>query len=140
MKFNHQSLGVYQPLDKVLDLFYLSLEAFIATTFKNSLMKKTLLCLYAYRIIGIIIFEVTKSSVVLFIFPNIFEIIYIFYLFLVKLFRKDIFKLKLLVIIFITLLISKLFHEYLLHINVTHPWNQNQFLRQLIDIDQSILK
>lgn len=42
----------YQPLDKTLDLYYMSLEALVALRWKNEKVKIATLALFFYRLLG----------------------------------------------------------------------------------------
>lgn len=78
------AIGDYQPIDKLLDMYYLSLLAFVGLRFKNLLVRNLLIALFIYRLIGFILFEITHAQQLLFIFPNIFENFFFFYLILKK--------------------------------------------------------
>src|SRR5688500_10822090 len=61
MVLETESFKHYQYLDKTLDLYYLGLEAYIASTWKNQLVKKTALVLFAIRFTGTILFLLTLN-------------------------------------------------------------------------------
>lgn len=133
--FENGDLSSYQSLDKILDLFYLTMELLVVFSWQNKIAKNSAVVLYLYRFIGIILFEVTQNKLMLVIFPNIFEYFFLIYLILLKL-KKDIFFKPVAVFCFIILLaFPKLFHEYLLHINTTHPWTKNKYVSRIIDPD-----
>jgi hypothetical protein len=126
----------YQSLDKLLDLFYLSLEAYIVYHWKNRLARLYALVLFLYRLAGLIIFEITRVEAVLVIFPNVFEYFFLFYLVLSKFLKKELFTRPaiLLTLVFI-LTFLKVPHEYLLHINTTQPWSKNKYVKELLNPD-----
>lgn len=130
------SLENYQIWDKLLDLTYLSTEAYIALSWKNKLVSRIALVLFIYRLIGIITFEIFQQKPILVMFPNVFEPFYLIYLLHLYIFKKDFFKsLKLIGSIVFMITILKLGHEYLLHINTTHPWSENKYIQKIIDPD-----
>jgi hypothetical protein len=78
--FTNLDLSGYQSYDKALDVYYLSI-AYIAT-----LRNWTSLSafgvgyfLYYYRLVGVVLFELTQLRWVLFVFPNTFEYFFDFY-------------------------------------------------------------
>lgn len=121
--FNPEFLDAYQSLDKWLDLYYLSFEAFVVYLWKNLTLKKAILGLFVYRVLGIILFQTTGNEVILFLFPNFFEVIFLYYL---------IFKGRWKAILGLGV-IWKVYQEYYLHIVkpdnwFTHTW---EFIRGL---------
>ncbi len=134
--FDPHNIKYYQSVDKLLDAYYLSIEAYVFTRTKNKLVKVTALALFFYRLIGMAAFEITQSKELLVIFPNTFEYIYLIYLTQLKLFKKDLLEKRYLFLISLFLIIStKVFHEYLLHINKVHPWSVNKYVKMIIDPD-----
>ena len=121
--FNHGNLEHYQEMDKILDMYYLSIEAYVTASFKNRTVKKTLFALYIYRFLGFILFTFTQNIWVLLIFPNVFEALFIFYLASKRIFKKDIIpSFKSLIPILLILFILKLIHEYFIHITTVEKW------------------
>lgn len=118
----------YHTLDKYLDVYYLSMELYVSLFWKNKLAKGTSVVLFLYRIFGVILFEITKIRLFLFLFPNLFENFYLFYLAYKKLVRKDpITSFRNLFIILFILLIPKMVQEYILHFALFQPWNWIKF-------------
>ena len=71
----------YSQWDKWLDLwFYGALAAYIFTTFEPSSIKTLLLGLFFYRLIGNVLFALTKKEWFLFLFPNIFTDFFLLWL------------------------------------------------------------
>lgn len=70
----------YQAWDKLLDIYYLSLLALIVCRWRESAAKWLGLGLYAYRLFGITLMELTGERQLLMLFPNVFENFVIFYL------------------------------------------------------------
>jgi hypothetical protein len=72
-------LDGYQSYDKALDVYYLSI-AYLSTlrNWTNQGAFRMSQFLYYYRMIGVILFELTQVRAVLFIFPNTFEYFFLF--------------------------------------------------------------
>ena len=64
----------YQSYDKSLDIYYLAIM-YMATmrNWVNPMAFKMSFFLYYYRLVGVVIFELTQVRAILFIFPNTFE-------------------------------------------------------------------
>ena len=62
----------YQRLDKLCDLVYLAIFLIVALRWRD-LERGIALALFAYRMIGEAVFELTGERTVLLIFPNVFE-------------------------------------------------------------------
>ncbi len=130
------NLSHYQQIDKILDLYYLSLELYVFTRIRNNLVKYSAISLFFYRLVGIITFELTSQKSLLVYFPNTFEYIYLAYLIQFKVFNRTLFRNNYFYIIFLSILIVlKIFHEYLLHMNTIHPWNENKYVKMIINPD-----
>lgn len=70
--------SVYHPLDKFLDIYYLTIECVIVYKFwKNPYARKTGLFLFGFRMVGFILFEITGIRQIFFFFPNVFEFFYL---------------------------------------------------------------
>ena len=114
----------YHRIDKLLDLYYLGLEAWVARCWTERIPRLTALGLFTVRVLGVIVFEVTNARPALFIFPNLFELWFLFYLLRNRFFpglklgtwRQTLFWL-------VILYIPKLGQEYLLHVAGARPWD-----------------
>lgn len=114
----------YHSIDKILDLYYLGLEAWVAMSWVERLPRLTAIALFAYRVIGVILLEITNWRPVLFVFPNLFEHWFLFVLIRNRWFPKlrlDTWK-QVALWLFI-LYIPKLGQEYLLHVAEAQPWD-----------------
>ena len=125
----------YQALDKILDLFYMSIFLFVALRWKNFLSKIAIF-LFIFRLVGLLIFEITQERIFLLIFPNVFEFWFILVSGL-KLFLKEKTVLKPKIIIG-SLVFSaglKIFHEWVLHgIKFFDQWGFFEFINLLFDV------
>lgn len=112
-----EAFPLYQYLDKTLDLFYLGLEAYIASSWKNKTLRDTALVLFTLRFIGTILFYIFHNPLILVLFPNVFEWFYLSVLILLR-FNKEYFliKYKNVINLIAILLCIKLVHEYYLHV------------------------
>lgn len=73
-------LDGYQGYDKALDVYYLAI-AYISTlrNWTNAFAFRVGRFLFYYRLVGVALFELTEWRVVLFLFPNTFEYVFIWY-------------------------------------------------------------
>ena len=63
----------YHTTDKLLDTYYLAIEWAVAFGWDNPYARWPALILFPYRVIGVLLFEVTNQRIMLFVFPNLFE-------------------------------------------------------------------
>jgi hypothetical protein len=113
----------YHNLDKLLDLYYLSICAYVSWTWRERVPRLIAIALFAYRVIGVALFEIFGWRPLLFIFPNLFENWFLFVLIVWRFFpnvRLDTWKRSLLWLL--VLYIPKLGQEYLLHVAEAQPW------------------
>ena len=114
----------YHSLDKVLDLYYLGLEAYVSLSWIERVPRLISISLFAFRVAGVALFETTGWRPLLFIFPNLFENWFLFVLIAWKFFpgvRLDTWRrcLGWLVVLYV----PKLGQEYLLHVAEAQPWS-----------------
>ena len=114
----------YAELDKLLDSYYLTIEAWVAFGWASPYARVTALALYVYRMVGVVLFEVTGVRVLLLIFPNQFENWWLYCVATERLFpalypRSQ----RTAAIPFVLLLIPKVAQEYLLHFEEVRPWD-----------------
>lgn len=124
--FAPEYLGDYQLIDKWLDLYYLLFEVYIVTLWKDQVFKRVTLGLFIFRLVGIVLFEITQDDKLLFLFPNFFEVMFLYYL---------IFKGRWPVIL-VLVFIWKIWQEYYLHMVqadswINHSWNYLKNLSNL---------
>ncbi len=112
----------YSALDKGLDMYYLAFS-FIISLRWHGLAKKTSIILFVYRLIGVALFEITHTRVLLFVFPNLFENWFLFWAARNRYFKKFQLTTKRLFIVLFILLVPKMAQEYLLHYMQATPWN-----------------
>ncbi len=114
----------YHQLDKVLDLYYLGLEAWVSLCWTEHLPRLASIALFSYRLFGVVLFEIFGARWLLFIFPNLFENWFLFVAgrdrFAAS-YRLD--TVRRVVGWLLVLYIPKIGHEYLLHVAEAQPWN-----------------
>ena len=78
--FTSLDLTGYQSYDKALDVYYLSI-AYVATlrNWTSLTAYSVSRFLYYYRLIGVVLFELTQVRLLLLVFPNTFEYFFDFY-------------------------------------------------------------
>ena len=125
----------YAQIDKWLDLWYLSLELVVVRRWTEPLVRRAATVLFAWRLIGVILFEITGSHPLLFVFPNLFENLYL-YVLIVRRFapRLEPRTGPQLALVLVLLFIPKAVQEYILHWEELHPWQwlRDTFIRPLI--------
>ncbi len=112
----------YSRIDKLLDTYFLSIMLFKSLKWEP-LAKATSICLFVYRFIGFVLFELTGLRWLLLVFPNLFEFFYLFWAARNHYFPKYELTKKRLAVILLLLLIPKLAQEYVLHYLKFGPWN-----------------
>lgn len=114
----------YHTIDKLLDLWYLGLEAWVAWNWTARIPRMVAIGLFTWRVVGVALFEVTNLRWMLFVFPNLFEHWYLFVLIVWKWFpqvKLDTWRRAILWLL--VLYIPKLGQEYLLHVSEAQPWD-----------------
>ncbi len=104
----------YHQLDKYLDTYYLGLEAIVAQRWL-ALPRWTATLLFGYRVIGVVLFEVTNVRLFLFVFPALFENFFLFYAVLLQFFPDYDLTPRRLAMWLAILLVPKMIQEYVLH-------------------------
>lgn len=114
---------MYQAWDKLLDLYYLAFAAFFAYKINDKYIRRVAMGLFAWRLVGVALLEVTQDRTLLLLFPNVFENFVIFYL-IYKLLEPNVAmprsKLATAMVV-IGLAIPKQLQEQYLHVTETYP-------------------
>ena len=114
----------YQPMDKWLDIYYLSFEVIVSWRWSNPLLRYTSISLFVYRFVGLVLFEVTGARIMFFIFPNLFENFFLYYVITAKYAPRLVpANPKQLILVLALLYIPKFGQEYLLHFTEAKPWS-----------------
>lgn len=107
----------YSRFDKFMDTYFYLILGYTLLSFKNIFVKKAALVLLGYRLAGVIIFELINFRPLLFIFPDLFIFLYMYYLIYKKITKKEPFSnFKSALPVLTILLIVKLAQEYMLHV------------------------
>jgi hypothetical protein len=116
--------GNYTQVDKLLDSYYLTLEAFVALSWTTAWARLPALALYVYRMTGVVLFETTDVRALLLVFPNLFENWWLYCLaverFWPRLYPRSP---RTTAVPLVLLLLPKLAQEYVLHYAEVQPWN-----------------
>lgn len=104
----------YQEFDKWLDQVYMLTFLIVALRWEPA-PRNVAVALYAYRMIGFIAFEMTGTREVLLVFPNVFELWFLFVAGLQFFKREFTYGTKNVALALAPLLAVKLFQEYVLH-------------------------
>src|SRR6266498_589168 len=114
----------YQLTDKLLDMYYLTLELIVVWRWQNGMIRKTAQYLYFWRLLGFITLEITRWAPVLILGPNVFENFFIFCLVVERYFPQFEINRKNLPIILIAITIPKIAQEYMIHVLDSRPYVQ----------------
>lgn len=73
-QFTDVNLDRYQTWDKALDIYYLAI-AYLAVlrNWTNGFAARVARFLWYFRLVGVVLFELFESRLLLFVFPNVFE-------------------------------------------------------------------
>lgn len=104
----------YQRFDKYVDLVYMATFAAVALRWSDP-VRAVLLGLFAFRMVGVAIFEVTGERGLLLFFPNLFEFLFVFVAAQRHWWPHFRYTRAALAVILPLLLIPKVFQEYALH-------------------------
>ena len=110
----------YHNLDKFFDTYYLAFEFIASRRWDDLLARKTAAALFAWRLAGFLIFEVTTFlgypfRAAFFLTPNVFEHFYLFTVFARKFSLEFKYTLKSLIIILLIVGIPKVAQEWFMH-------------------------
>jgi hypothetical protein len=121
---------LYAQLDKYLDTYYLALEVVVARRWQEVVPRRTAYLLFAWRLAGVVLFEITVSRPLLVVFPNLFENYFLYVLVARRWFPRFVPRtVAHSVIACLVLLIPKEIQEFVLHYEELHPW---QWLRETL--------
>ncbi len=104
----------YQQIDKILDSYYMALDLVVAQRWAG-LPRATASALFAYRMIGVAVFEITDARAILLVFPNVFEPFFLLNAWLVRFRPAYVLTPRRAAMWLAVFLVPKLAQEYLLH-------------------------
>jgi hypothetical protein len=111
----------YVVFDKTLDL-YVGMLGLIAARVWEPLIQRTMIGLWFWRIIGVILFLVFDQRYIFFFFPYVFDLFYLYYSYIVQ-YKPELKPTtpRQVATVVAILLIPKLMQEYFLHIIDSRP-------------------
>jgi hypothetical protein len=116
--------GHYHTTDKLLDTYYLSFELYVALRWRNLYARWVSALLFPYRMLGIVLFELTERRIMLFVFPNLFENWWLYCVVTMGAFpRLAPRSMRSTAVALLVLLAPKMGQEYLLHYAEAQPWD-----------------
>lgn len=118
----------YAQIDKWLDLYYLGLELVVVRRWPERLPRRAATGLFAWRLLGVVAFEISAYRPLLVVFPNLYENLYLYVLVVRRWFPRLMPRtVAQTLLVLAALLIPKLLQEWVLHWEELHPW---QWLRE----------
>lgn len=105
----------YQSFDKWLDQVYMLTFLMVALRWRG-VPRTVAVALFAYRLVGFGVFELTEERAVLFVFPNVFEFWFLFVAATLHWWPEFRWTRHNTVLAFVVLLALKELHEYILHV------------------------
>jgi hypothetical protein len=114
----------YQSWDKYMDgWFMLVATVYAMKRWQETTAKKILAVLFTYRLIGTILFEITANRSILVLFPNLFDMFFIFYHLYQYHYPLPLFTTRTKIgLTLAALLFPKLMQEYFIHGIDRMPW------------------
>ncbi len=106
--------GYYQRFDKVLDLVYMVTFLMVALRWRG-LAREIAVALFAFRMVGFVLFEAADSRAVLLLFPNVFEFWFLYVAAVLHWRPAHVVGSREAVLVLVPLTAAKLFQEYALH-------------------------
>jgi len=114
----------YHTLDKLLDTYYLSFLWVVSFRWANEYARWISVVLFPFRVVGVVLFELTNHRVMLFIFPNLFENWWLYCAATARFApAMEPRSATSSAAILTALLIPKMAQEYLLHYAEAQPWD-----------------
>lgn len=116
--------SVYQNWDRVMDMYFWFVTLFMVRRWEDTTAKYLAFILFAFRMIGQILFFLTQDRSFLFFFPNFYDNFLVMYLGYVLIFKRTrlLTSIRDVVVVFSLLMIPKIIHEYFLHFLRQQPW------------------
>lgn len=113
----------YAEIDKLLDTYYLSFEAFVAWRWSNPWARLPALLLFVDRFVGALLYELSGARWLLLLFPNLFENWWLYCLVVERFWpRLSPVSPRTVALPLLLLAVPKFAQEYALHVAQVHPW------------------
>lgn len=115
----------YQEWDKFLDLFTLAMALVVSRRWRDPVMRSLLIGTFAWRLVGVAAFLVTRQAWLLIAFPNVFENFFLMYVVFRLLSGRDqmLDGYRTAILVGTVALVPKLIEEYFLHFIERRPWD-----------------
>ena len=129
-----EEIEFYRIWDKLLDVYYLGIAFLTSISWTDKIARLISFYSYTLRILGVLIFIVLRQSFLLFLFPNFFEVFFIFYLVYTNISKQKLlfFNTTEVFAVILALFIPKLIVEYLFHVKGISPINELANLGELL--------
>lgn len=126
----------YQYWDKLLDSWYLALAYAVSFRWKDGTARKLATVTFAERMVGVLIFSLSGDRRVLFLFPNVFDGLFVFFEVYRLLSREEIlFRTKSTAgWVMAALVIPRWSREYFIHVAEDWPWNLVTLVGGAVDV------
>ena len=116
--------GIYHELDKIFDIYYLAIAAYMALKWQDALPRRLALLLFLWRFAGDVVFEITRARQILLFAPNIFENFYLIIAGLLQFFPAfHVNTARRIIIILLMAAVPKIVQEYIMHYLKFPTWN-----------------
>jgi hypothetical protein len=114
----------YQNWDRIMDVWFYVIAVLMVRKWQDVRSRNIAFAFFGFRMIGQILFFITQERKFLFFFPNFFDNFLVMYLGYVFIFKRTQFIESALdtVVVFTSLMIPKIIHEYFLHFLELQPW------------------
>ena len=108
----------YSTYDKIMDYWWY-IWIFIFVLYSNVPVKNLFIFLFLYRTVGQLLYLLYRKGIIFFLFPNVFESLFYYYLIATTLHQEQyLFAQPLLTYVIIAFTIGKLAQEYIIHIKL----------------------
>ena len=125
----------YTSADKLLDTYMLAFAAFVSLRWDNRIARFASIALFAYRVVGVAILQLTDERWVLFVFPSVFDFFFVYHLVTTRwLPALEVSGYRMLAYLLLILSGMKLVQEFILHVVEFRPlcwmnWNTAELVR-----------
>ena len=125
----------YTGADKLLDTYMLAFAALVSLRWDNRIARFASIALFGYRVVGVVILQLTDARWVLFLFPSVFDFFFVYHLVTTRwLPALEVNGYRMLAYLLLILSGMKLVQEFILHVVEFRPlcwmnWNTAELVR-----------
>ena len=125
----------YTSADKLLDTYMLAFAALVSLRWDNRIARFASIALFGYRVVGVVILQLTDARWVLFLFPSVFDFFFVYHLVTTRWFPAlEVNGYRMLAYLLLILSGMKLVQEFILHVVEFRPlcwmnWNISDLVR-----------